>query len=419
MLIEATTQTTDYHVYIMDGNDDLHVGAGVVIRSLLTDAVTTWAGAHTFTVDGSIIGEDDGINTIGCDPAQTVIIHAGGSITSGGDGVITDADGVILDGVGSTLTNAGTIHSYGSAASVFVRDIGTSTVSNSGMMYGRVAGVWHKFGTGTMIFNNSGTVESPNQAFLGGMSADLVTNTGTLRGVVDLAEGNDLLNNRGGTVTGSIFGGAGNDSFVLSTTKETIDGGLDFDTLDLTSYTTAVTVDLNLSANNRGTAVLNDVFTNIEGILGTSVGDILRGDGADNLLAGNGGTDSLTGGAGADTLQGGTGVDTMLGGAGADAFVYLASNAMTDRINDFAHGVDQIQFEGSAFTYGQATGAVSAADFVARTSKYATDATDRFILRTTDATLWFDADGTGSKAAILVADLQAGSNLTVSDLWLI
>jgi hypothetical protein len=65
MLIEAVNQTTDGHVYILFGNDDLNVAAGVTISSTSTDAVTSWDGQHQITVSGTILGFDDGINLIG------------------------------------------------------------------------------------------------------------------------------------------------------------------------------------------------------------------------------------------------------------------------------------------------------------------------------------------------------------------
>ena len=419
MLIEATTQTTEGHVYIVTGDDDLHVGTGVTIQSTLTDAVTTWTGTHTFTVDGTIIGYDDGINTIGTDTAQTVIINAGGQIRSGGDGGIVDADGVILDGIGSRMTNAGSITSYGSCASVFVRDAGTTTVSNSGSMVGRVAGVWHKFGSGTFIFTNSGTVESPNFAFLGGVSADLVTNKGLMTGTIDLAGGNDVLNNRSGTILGNILGGDGNDRFVLGLTVEAIDGGVGFDTLDLSNLWSGVTIDLGTSASNAGIRVAGDSYAGIEAILGTRRADVLRGDADENLLVGNAGRDTLAGGDGADTLEGGLWADTLTGGAANDTFLFRTATGMHDVITDFITGMDIIALEGTAFGFGDATGAVSADDFVTGPTRAAFDATDRFIFRTTDATLWFDADGNGGKYATLVARFDSGVTITAADLLLI
>ncbi len=427
MLIQATSQTVEGNVYILNGDDDLYVGAGVTLTCTYTDPVThtgsdailAWWGTHRITVDGTIIGADEAINLIGCETAQTVTINAGARLIAGGDGVVRDADGVILDGVNSVMTNAGSIVAYGSAASIMVRDAGTTTVSNSGMMSGEVAGVWNKFGSGTLIFTNSGTVSSPNQAYLGGIGADLVTNTGLMSGVVDLGTGNDILDNRGGKITGEIFGGTGNDRFHLSNTVERIDGGEGIDTLDFSGLTTAIIVDLSHPASNKGAATKGDTYTSIENLAGGDRADRLTGDAGDNLLIGNRGIDRLTGGAGNDTLEGGHARDILLGGAGADDFVYATKSGLWDYINDFTSGSDRIVLEGSAFGYGNQSGAVSAADFHSGTKVTAADSSDHFYLRTTDSTLWFDVDGSGRKAAIMLVDLQDGAAMTAADLWLV
>ena len=427
MLIEATTQTVEGNVYILSGNDDLHVAAGVVIQSTYSDpttmtgadAVISWTGQHTITVDGTIIGEDEAINLIGVNDAQTVIVGATGRLISGGDGVVTDADGIILDGIGSSILNAGTIEAYGSAASLNVRDGGTTTVTNTGALTGRVSGIWHKYGLGTLVVLNSGTITSPNHAILGNESADLITNNGTMTGVVDLAGGNDMLDNRGGTIFGAIIGGAGDDLFFLGTTAESIDGGEGYDTLNLSAYTTGVTIDLLNPAANKGAAVLGDSLVGIEAILGTTRADVMRGDAGDNRLVGNGGSDNLSGGNGADTLEGGISKDVLAGGAGADVFVFVTTQGGQDTISDFTTGVDKIHLEGSAFGFGSASGALNANAFLTSASNAALDADDRFVFRTGDCTLWYDKDGSGQKTAVLVADLQDGAVITVNDLWLI
>ncbi|QLQ19085.1 MAG: hypothetical protein HZT43_10980 [Exiguobacterium profundum] len=53
---------------------------------------------------------------------------------------------------------------------------------------------------------------------------------------------------------------------------------------------------------------------------------------------------------------------------------------------------------------------------MARADNFAQDANDRFIFRTTDRTLWFDADGTGSGASFLVASLQNVATMTAADI---
>jgi hypothetical protein len=49
-------------------------------------------------------------------------------------------------------------------------------------------------------------------------------------------------------------------------------------------------------------------------------------------------------------------------------------------------------------------------------SNQAMDATDRFIFRNSDKTLWFDANGTGSGGPVMVADLQSGATLVRTDI---
>ena len=419
MPIEATTQTTEGHVYILYGNDDLNVAAGVTIRSSTTDAVTTWDGQHKITVSGTILGFDDGINLIGTTLAQTVTINASGRITTSNPGSIVDADGVILDGVGSVLTNAGVINAQGSGASLFVRDGGTTTVTNSGTMTGIVAGVWNKFGWGTLNFTNTGTVESPNFAFLGGLGSDNVVNKGTLRGAVSLGDGNDSYDGRGGHVYGNITGGTGDDRFILGSYAEVIDGGYGDDTVDFSKLTAGITFNLGNTAANTATVVKGDTFTSIEIVVGTGYRDTLTGDAQNNTLLGGGNIDVLNGGAGEDVLEGGAGKDTLTGGDGGDVFVFRAYGDRSDVITDFDANMDHILLEGSAFGYGLFEGAVAVADFIISTTNATLDATDRFVFRTTDNTLWFDADGRGGAASVLVCDLQAGATLNADHLLII
>jgi Ca2+-binding RTX toxin-like protein len=420
MPIEATTQTSLGPVYILHDNEDLHVGTGVTLRSAYVDpdtrtgadAILSWAGTHRITIDGSVYGADEAINLVGCVSAQTVIINAGGQLFGGGDGVVEDADGVILDGMGTTLTNAGRIAAWGSAISAIVPDAGAISITNTGVMVGRVSGIWHKFGNGTLNFTNSGTVESPNASFLGGSSIDNVTNRGTMIGLVDLAGGNDLYDGRGGRVTGTIQGGAGDDRFIAGSYADVMDGGEGFDTLDLSSLTSSVTINLIQPSVNSGTAVAGDSYIGFEAIVTGSGNDRLTGTDAANTLTAGNGYDQLWGGAGADVLNGGSGKDTLSGGSDADQFLFLTNALSGDIITDFNAAEDKIILEGSAFGYGATTGTLSAADFVISSTRSARDSSDHFIFRTTDATLWFDADGSGWRGPVMIADLQAGATMS-------
>jgi Ca2+-binding RTX toxin-like protein len=74
-----------------------------------------------------------------------------------------------------------------------------------------------------------------------------------------------------------------------------------------------VTADLAAGASTgEGTDTLSD----LDGLLGSTFGDHLIGDGGDNLLDGDEGDDELDAGGGEDLLVGGLGNDDMDGGAG-------------------------------------------------------------------------------------------------------
>ena len=417
MLIQATSQTVAGMVYVLTGNDDLNVGSGVTLISLTSDAILANTGQHQITVSGLVMAYDDGINTIGCEEAQSVVIQAGGVVLGGYTGVEEDGDGVILDGIGSTLVNHGTIIANGSGLSLFVRDAGTTTITNTGFISGEKYGVWNKFGIGVLDFTNSGTIESSGAAFFGGTGVDNVTNTGVFIGDVRLNGGNDLYIGLGGAVTGVLHGGDGDDRFVLGNAADTVDGGFGTDTLDFSETTVALVVDLANGANNRGLPALGDSYSNIEIVQGGTKADVIRGDAANNTLYGNNGSDRLFGNGGQDILIGGTGGDILTGGAGADIFVFNAQADFRDQITDFNVEEDFLRFEARALGLGNYNGGLDPARFHSSTTNAAADALDRLIFRTTDATLWFDRDGSGTKhQAILVADLNDGLMLTAASI---
>jgi Ca2+-binding RTX toxin-like protein len=417
MLIQATSQTVAGMVYVLTGNDDLNVGSGVTLISLTSDAILANTGQHQITISGVVMAHDDAINTIGCEEAQTVVIQAGGVVLGGYTGVEEDGDGVILDGIGSTLVNHGTIIANGSGLSLFVRDWGTTTVTNSGFISGEKYGIWNKFGIGVLNVTNTGTIESPGAAFFGGTATDNLTNAGTFLGDVRLNGGDDTYIGLGGSVVGQIHGGDGNDHFVLGNAADSVDGGFGIDTLDFSATTVALVVDLAVGANNRGLPALGDSYANIEIVQGGTKADVIRGDAADNVLYGNNGSDRLNGGAGQDILIGGTGGDILTGGAGSDIFVFNAQGDFRDQITDFSIEEDFLRFEARALGLGNYSGGLDPARFHSSSTNAAADAHDRLIFRTTDATLWFDRDGSGTKhQAILVADLNDGPGLTAASI---
>ena len=137
-------------------------------------------------------------------------------------------------------------------------------------------------------------------------------------------QGLDTLNGIHGVV-GSNFGdtltgGAGDDTFIIGSGNNVIDGAGGSDLVDFL-YDTIAPVVLNLSTSGAHVAVSGwgtETLSNIEGVAGSAYNDTLTGDSHDNLLIGRGGADKLNGGAGNDTLIGGEGPNIIDGGPGDD-----------------------------------------------------------------------------------------------------
>ncbi|MFN6230997.1 MAG: alkaline phosphatase, partial [Dolichospermum sp.] len=233
--------------------------------------------------------------------------------------------------------------------------------------------------------------------FLGTLNATGSTGNDT----ITAGAGNDTLN--GGAGTNTLRGGVGDDTYIISTSTNTIteaaNAGIDTVRSSVT-YTLATnvenlvltgTTDLNGTGNtlnntltgNIGNNILNggigadtliggagndtyivdnagDVITEANGegrdLVQSSVTYTLSenvenltltgntaingtGNGLDNTITGNSGNNTLDGGAGKDTLIGGAGNDTLVGGAGNDTYIV---DSTTDTITDSA-GIDTIQ----------------------------------------------------------------------------
>jgi VCBS repeat-containing protein len=150
--------------------------------------------------------------------------------------------------------------------------------------------------------------------------------------------------------------------------------------------------------------------------------DALFGDNDDDDLSGGDGNDNLDGGDGADTLLGGNGEDFLIAGLGldvltgnadADTFYFqLASNG-PDEITDFAAGADKILISAGGFGGGLFAGAT--VSLVSGSDPTASETSGQFLYDTDDGSLFWDADGTGSGEAVLVATFTNIPSLEASD----
>ena len=277
------------------------------------------------------------------------------------------------------------------------------------------------------VLNDAGgidTVESNvSWTLTGGFENLTFTGTGTTSGsgnslnnIITGSDGNNWLRGLEGNDT--INAGAGNDTIQMSNGSGTsygadvINGGDGIDTLDFGGAArTAVFVDLAAgTASGGGTGGAGSAtVTNIENANGSAFNDVITGSAAANFLFGFDGNDTLDGGVGNDRLEGGAGSDHY-------AFSAAVGAANADTITGFASGVDKIVLHGlelgsdGNFTAGDARFA-SGAVF-----NSGQDPTDRIIYNTSTGQLWYDADGSGSIAAQLIATLQGAPGLVATDI---
>lgn len=123
--------------------------------------------------------------------------------------------------------------------------------------------------------------------------------------------------------------------------------------------------------------------------------------------------DAITGTSGNNVLRGGYGWDTLRGGAGADSFVFdTAIGKDVDKVLGFDVTKDKIVLDKAIFDK-LAVGALAGDVFVAGTA--AKDANDRIIYDAKSGSLYYDADGSGSGAAILFAKLDPKTALTAAN----
>jgi Ca2+-binding RTX toxin-like protein len=123
-----------------------------------------------------------------------------------------------------------------------------------------------------------------------------------------------------------------------------------------------------------------------------------------------GGNDIVTGGRGADRISGGQGRDTLTGGLGADTFVISGSDlvaADADTFVDFniAQG-DRIEFDGDTgigfslenFELGTVTNSTTGANLIY-----------------SGGSLYFDSDGVGGSAGVLIATIGSRPTFKTKD----
>ena len=254
-----------------------------------------------------------------------VVGNVAGNILKGGDGndVLqgNDGDDVLEGGAGADRLEGGSgldAVSYQSSDSAVTVNLENNTLEGG---------------------HTQGDIIVDIEGIIGSAYADTLTGDSGAN-YLDGDDGDDELWGNGGDDV--LEGGAGADR---------LDGGDGQDWVSYLKSDTPVTVNLE-DGTLEGSHTQGDVFIDIEGVRGSSFGDILVGDGSanrldgargDDELWGNSGDDILEGNAGGDRLYGDEGDDELLGGSGDDT---LEGGAGADRLDGGA-GLDWVSYQGS------------------------------------------------------------------------
>ena len=217
-------------------SDVINEGTIRVTSNLAARGIEHFDPTFTFANTGllQVSGQSSGVG---------VFMHGGGSFDNAGTVEVTGGDlgsvGVNLFLVASNTSfiNSGTITATatGSFPSIGVavsNATGTTvTLHNSGTIAGDYA-IWENQvlvtpQAGRQIIENSGTLIGAVEL---GLGDDIFHNEGAVFGYVGLGEGNDLYDGASGVVTGPVFGDGGVDTVIGGAGDEVFIGGVGADT---------------------------------------------------------------------------------------------------------------------------------------------------------------------------------------------
>ncbi len=368
------------------GGDDMLNGGGG------PDTMRGGAGNDTYQVDngGDVVDEV----SPGSDGSDTVIAFI--SYTLGTDVEALQLSGTAaINGTGNALANS----LIGNAAAnvlngSFLGDLMRGLGGNDVYVVDDAGDVVDEIAPGSGGYDS--VLSSVDHELGPNLEALTLTGTGKIDG-----KGNGLGNTLfGNGAINKLSGGGGDDLLRGGGGKDTIDGGGGSDTADYSDMAKAVQLKLDgskmVSVKIGGKS--EDQLKNVENVTGGLGKDKLVGDGKANTLDGLLGKDTLSGGAGKDKFL----FDTGLGSDNADS------------ITDFKHKQDKLALDDAIFS---AIGVkLDKAEFYAKAgARKAHDASDRIVYDSSTGKLYYDDDGKGGHAPLLVATLTSKPLLTIDD----
>ena len=389
-------------------------GIEVIIQNMLTTTssygIESAAAGTLIQVDqsGNIDGSQ-GVHLLGDD--QVVVNN--GTFDNSFVGIRVDASGAnitnngsitapfafsIADGTEDTMvTNNGEIHVATMVAFVEGNDVtfklgqnSVITVDDGGLGFALNS----TNATDIAHVTNAGSITAPT-VVQGGNGREIVKNTGTIDGDIQLGGGDDAFDNSTGIFTGTVDGGTGNDVYTLGSAAIRIVDGADGGTDTVRS---ASSVSLSSSAFSG---------VEIENITLLARNNVKAfGNQLDNVISGNSGNNTLKGLEGFDTLRGGKGRDHLYGGTDADTFIFKTGDSgkthtSADTIYDFTDpdSIDLTGWDANSKKHG-----IQDFDFIG-THAFSGHAGQLHVVRA-DSDTWIEGDTNGDKKPDFVIHLD-------------
>jgi len=240
------------------------------------------------------------------------------------------------------------------------------------------------------------------------------------------ASGTAALTLDGNSEDNRITGNAGVNTLNGHFGNDTLDGGEGGDWMDGGDGNDAYYVDTSndriFEASSEGTA--DRVHTKVSLTLAPYVERLYASGSGALSLTGNALGNAIYGNDGANKINGGFGKDALKGGGGKDIFLFKAqpSSSNVDRILDFSTRDDTIQLDNAVF---KKLGSGSTASPKKLSGSYFTigtkakDKNDYLVYDKTKGYLYYDADGSGSGKAVLIATLSKSLKMTYADFYVI
>jgi len=282
------------------------------------DAIFLNTGTATLRNSGTIKGGSfSAVNSV----AGDLTLKNSGSI----EAVAQDASAIVATGRKFGLTNTGTVISENGVA--LLLDEGTSgagkiTIVNDGTIAGAVDAIRAESSPSNRAFTIVNTGEIIGNINLSGSERNDVVNTsnGHFEGDILTGDGDDRIAMIEAIVTGTVFGGLGDDVYTISSGDIAIVENADAGT-DTIRAVGGVSVILGANFENLVLIGKRDTFH-------------AAGNELDNTITGNAGDNVINGAEGEDTIRGGKGFDELAGGADIDTFIFRKGDDK-DVIGDF------------------------------------------------------------------------------------